>query len=122
MESEQVCNLTLSWPAKPAWPVGPPLSRSVEPYSLVNWTWTSHQQTGQVLKMVQNAPKSRPVDQLYSHVVANPWSKPKTKMKNGCLTDSKGPVESERVRNLTLSWPAQPAKPARPAGLAAPRC
>ncbi len=41
---------------------------------------------GQARQMVQNSPKISPVDRSYNHFVANSWSKPKTRMENGCLT------------------------------------
>ncbi len=44
-------------------------------------------ETGQARKMVQNRPKVSPADQVEGHVVANSWSKPKTKMQHGCSSD-----------------------------------
>ncbi len=38
---------------------------------------------------MQSAPEIGPVNQFEDHFVANSWSKPKTKMQNDCLTDSR---------------------------------
>ena len=59
---------------------------------------------GQARKMVQNPPKISPVNQLYGHFAANSWSKPKTKMQNGCFTVSKKLGSGLRAILRTRSW------------------
>ncbi len=46
---------------------------------------------------MQNAPKISPVDQFEFHFVATSWSKPKTKMQNGCLTDDRYSLNQVQV-------------------------
>ncbi len=52
--------------------------------------------------MVQNALKISPVNQLSGHFVAKSWSKPKTYMQNGCLTDSKDEMQVTPARKLSV--------------------
>ncbi len=60
--------------------------------------------TGQARKMVQNAPKISPVDQL-CYFVADSWSKPKTKKENSCLSDSKSSWAKGKDQNVRCQNP-----------------
>jgi hypothetical protein len=82
-----------------------------------NWS-QEPQKTSQARTMVQNAPRISPINQFYSHFTANTWSKPKTKMQNGCLSDSKIDAMWSRCikrthenENPELEGPWQPPDP-----------
>ncbi len=49
---------------------------------------------------------------IINHFVANSWSKPKTKMQNGCLTDSK--LTGHSRTGCRYKWPVDPARTGTP--------